>query len=316
MHAARLVPPKLNYMSSSLVIWGVALSAGLGVLFLVLFFTAKPTAPLAAELLANSEPAASTRQRWSASVREAARLRGWRGSLSPLLFVAVSAWLMAALTARFLGFSGVVAYVVAALAILASLLAWSWWSNQRKAELFEEQLRSVLQIVPGLLKTGKTLTESLSVVVADTNEPYRSEMQALLSRVRAGSVQLTKGLHVLYEKYPSRGFRLFLAAVDASESAGGGSVGSTISQAHQIMVKEVHLRNEAKSMLASTKFEFYMFLGIIAVITTMLFRTFPPSIISQMFEAPWVFIVALNFGWMTTGVILGWRIIAKAGGRK
>ncbi|MGZ4639145.1 MAG: type II secretion system F family protein [Actinomycetes bacterium] len=133
---------------------------------------------------------------------------------------------------------------------------------RRRRAAFNRQLVDLFDLLVAQIKGGVGAQRGLAMVIPQQASPLREEMGRALAAGSAGG-DLVAAMTLLAERYPSRAFTMFLAALEMDRSQ-GAAIAPAIEQAGDLLKKEFELATEARSKLAQVKYEFYAVAAIVA----------------------------------------------------
>lgn len=186
---------------------------------------------------------------------------GLADDLFPLFAVAAFVYLACAVALRFTGLPELLTLAVAL--PMAAGVAWTVVivRAQRRRAAFNMQLIDLLDLVQGQVQGGVGAERGLMLVAPQMPEPIKAEMSRTLDVGRAGK-DLIGAMRELRDRYPSRAFDMFIAALEI-DRAEGQAIGPALKQASELLKRDFALANEAKAEIAQTKYEFLAVGGIV-----------------------------------------------------
>ena len=233
--------------------------------------------------------------------------------------VLAAAWLLAFTTALAVSlafrFAPIAALFTAVTGSLVVMAVAARMITGRRVVAFERQLMNAMKLLANQLESGAGLRKAIEKVVTVVEDPLQREWVSLLQQLSAGTT-LVEGMQDLYERYPSPGMRLFVAALEADAASPGGRLAPVLRSISEGLEKEFELRAEANAELAQSRYEFY---GIIAGLTGVGFIIYRMGgeTTRDAFNSPlaWVVLGVLGF-WALVGVWRMNRLFAEAGGQR
>ena len=152
----------------------------------------------------------------------------------------------------------------------AGAVAWFavGFNARRRRSAFNRQLIDLLDLTVSQIKGGVGAERALHIVVPQLPNPVREEMAAALAAGQAGK-DLVSAMRELGERYPSKAFEMFLAALEI-DRAEGHAIAPALDQAAELLKQEFTLAAEANSALAQVKYEFYAVAAIVVGIASYL----------------------------------------------
>lgn len=185
---------------------------------------------------------------------------GYLGVAAPLS-VQLPLWM--ALLAAFPG-AAVVGYVATAMLARA------------RRKNFNRQMIDLLDLTVSQIQGGVGAERALNIVVPQMPDPMRSEMTRALAAGQAGK-DLVGAMKELSQRYPSRAFDMFVAALEI-DRAEGHAIAPALSQAAALLKQDFTLAAEANAKLGQVKNEFYAVAFIISGIAVYLIVGGPESV--------------------------------------
>lgn len=200
-----------------------------------------------------------------ATLRRRLRESGWPADVFTLVALAGFAFLVAAVGLRIAGAPEWVAALAAAPVAAGTVwLAFRIVVNRRNAQV-NRQLVTMLELMVAQVRGGVGAERALMLVVPSLPEPLKSEMTTVLDRASSGG-DLLDELRLLEQKYPSRAFGMFIAALEMDRSE-GASLEPALNQAADMLKKSFALQSEARAELSSTRWEFIAVTLVICLIS-------------------------------------------------
>lgn len=189
------------------------------------------------------------------------RRLGLAEDLFPLFAAAAFLYVAVAVPLRLTGLDETITMLAAV--PVAAATAWGLviFRAQRRRGAFNKQLIDLLDLVNGQILGGVGAERALNMVTPRMPDPIRSEMLATLSAGQAGK-DLLGAMRELADRYPSRAFDMFIAALEI-DRAEGHAIGAALTQASDLLKRDFALAAEAKAEIAQTKFEFLGVAGIV-----------------------------------------------------
>lgn len=176
---------------------------------------------------------------------------GYRGDLTIPLVALGFLYLVAGVALRVAGMSSTVAGLGAM--PIAALLGYGLLTRhagKRRAQ-FNAQLIQALEMLAGQMEAGYGTQRALDMVAPNLADPLRSEFRAALDASQADN-DLVGAFERLGERYPSRAFDMFLAALRIDRER-GGRLAPALRKAAAIAERQQALISEARSELAQSK---------------------------------------------------------------
>lgn len=181
----------------------------------------------------------------------------------------------------------------------------------RRRRAFKQQMIELLDGLAGQVKTTGP-ARALEIVVPTMPNPLRGEMTKVIDSYRSGA-DLLEGLRELSERYPSRAFDVFLAALEIDQRE-GKAIGSALRQASTMLKRDFALQSEAESEIAGARWEFLGVAGMILLIAAvMIFKSSPENKAAYL-KPIGLGVLAVAAGWYSVGVYRFWRLLERIGG--
>ena len=191
--------------------------------------------------------------------------RGYTGTLGPIVFALTSSYLAVALVLKaFLGAPPIALILAVPATWGVVLLAVARVANQRKLN-FDRQFLDALVALATQLEAGIGIPRALAHVQANASSPLKEELGVALRQMDANRNDRIGPMQALAQRYPSRAFDLFLAALRIDEEI-GGRIEPALREAASIMQRDFSIIAEAQAEISQTKSEFYGILIMICFI--------------------------------------------------
>lgn len=201
---------------------------------------------------------------------------GYRGSNSVLAF----GWLISFAASYAIGLAANWGLVRALfLAIPVSLLGLTIIvrrSARRMRIQFERQLMTAMPLISGQLESGAGKKRALERVVEVIEDPLRSEISQMLSKMEAGSTLLAASQELL-ARYPIPAMKLFVAAIEADENSSGGELAPILRAIAEGLERSFELRAEAQAEIAQSRYQFYGIVTGLAAIAFIMYNMGGPE---------------------------------------
>jgi Flp pilus assembly protein TadB len=218
-----------------------------------------------AEMSAGVEESKEKENRRLARLRRQMREQGWPADVFTIVSLAAFAYLTVAVGLRIAGISDLLAAVAAA--PTAVLVAWfvNRWAVRRRTIAVNKQLVVMMDLMVSQVKSGVGAERALMMTIPALPNPLHGELVNVMDAATTGSDLVTE-LAKFAEKYPSRAFNLFLAALEI-DRAEGNRLEPALTQASDMLKKTFALQSEARAELSSVRWEFIGVTGVICLIT-------------------------------------------------
>lgn len=306
-------------MNSFFVRFALAIAVGGCAFFLTQAVTSallRRRAPRVAQIQAelDEQNRLSRRPSVQERLRYWAGTRGYTGTLGPVVMGLSVVFLITSLVLSTFGVPSIAAL------ILAVPLSWAVvgviggsLAAKRKA-LFDRQLLDALVSLSSRLDSGIGIQRALRQTQAASRPPLRTELGLALEQAEA-TRDLVGPLKELSQRYPSRAFDLFVAALQVDDSV-GSRIEPAIKEAARTMQRDFALVEEAKAEISQAKSEFYGILVVMSVISVLMLTTLDPSSRERLFSPAGVLVLLFCAGWAGTGVVLALNAMRSAAGLK
>jgi Flp pilus assembly protein TadB len=239
---------------------------------------------------------------------------GYDGDVFPFAAAVAFLYLAAVVGLHILGLGTLLAAVVA-LPASAALLWWiAMWTNTSRRRRFNTQLIDMLDAVAGQITAGTGAQKALSTVVPNMQEPLRGEMSKVLD-AQLATKDLIGSIRVLRDKYPSRAFNLFIAALEIDQ-ADGQAIAPALQQAAELLKADQRLMAEASAELSQQRGEFFLILGILAGIAAFLVLGHDPQRQAAYTSPMGIAVLSLAVGNVAFGIYRLMRILRKIRGEE
>lgn len=207
-----------------------------------------------AEMTADTNKAKAKRNTPLRRLRNKIESLGLGRSIIPLLLAAAFAYIIVIMLLRLAGITGILAAILALpIGMLVISLLYRW-AQRRRVDEFNNQMITMLELLTAQVKAGNGVERSLVNIVPALPQPIRSELQKALDAAATGG-DLIASLQELCDAYPSRAFRMFLAALEIDKTE-GHTITPALTQAAELLKRSFALQSEARAELSSTRWEF------------------------------------------------------------
>jgi tight adherence protein B len=216
-------------------------------------------------------------RRLSLRSRANARLRraGWEGGAAPIIAAVGFLYAVVVLVMFALGLPEILGLVVGLPACVAVVQVIIRQIVYRRRLTFQRQLMPALSMLAAQIESGNGAERALEQILPSLEDPLGAELQrALRSTV---TQELVPALATIGERYPSRAFSLFLAALEVDRIQ-GGSLAPALREASAMLERQFELVEEAQAELSQAKMEFFVVAGIIAMIAAFMLGQDNPTI--------------------------------------
>lgn len=237
---------------------------------------------------------------------------GYRGDPEPVAVGLGFAYLAVSVALTFAGVPSTLAFLLGMPGTVgvAYITRQVWWSRRRKTFAF--QLKQLFDLLRGQLEAGFGTQRAMEMVVPNLADPLRGEFQAALDSTRAGK-DLIEALSEVRTVFPSRGFDLFIAALEVDREQ-GGSLSKTLQRASDMLGREFKLTEQSAAELAQSKQTFYGVGAILMLIAVTSITGADETAREAYFSVAGLItlgVLAANAAW---GVVRVLKILNKAGG--
>jgi tight adherence protein B len=174
----------------------------------------------------------------------------------------------------------------AALGVAAGLLLphlFLKFKRNRRFKRFAAEFPNALDVIVRGVKAGMPLTDCLKIVAAETQDPVRSEFQALVEDQALG-MPLEDAVQRLAERMPLSEASFF-AIVIAIQSRTGGSLSETLGNLSNVLRERKKLKGKVKAMSGEAKASAIIIGALPVVVAGLLYLT-SPNYIALLFTNP------------------------------
>lgn len=195
--------------------------------------------------------------------------RGYKGDMTPFFAAVTFGYIVIALAFRLVGASDLVGLLVA---LPVAFLGTMWGLTMlvvRRKRVFNQQLMQALTLIAAQVEAGNGAQRAIEQVIPSLQDPIRSELSAAMDATVA-SKDIVKAMKDLEERYPSRAFSMFIAALEIDQ-AKGGRLEPALRQAASTLQRDFELSQEAVAEISQTRSEFFAVIGIIGLICFSMF---------------------------------------------
>jgi tight adherence protein B len=128
--------------------------------------------------------------------------------------------------------------------VLPTIVARSWvkYKVTTRRNRFAEQLSDTLQLLTASMRSGFGLSQALTMITDDVEEPTKSEIEQVLAATRVG-FDLSDALRTMAQRMDSNDLDWVVSAIDINREAGGNlsevleNLNATIRDRHRIQRK-------------------------------------------------------------------------------
>jgi Flp pilus assembly protein TadB len=241
--------------------------------------------------------------------REYLRVRGYQGSLAPLLLAWAFGYLMVIAVLQLFGVNLLVGLLAGAPVTLLLSFAVLVSFQGRRRRLFNRQLLQLFTMLAAQLEAGSGPTRALEQVLPSLRDPLRGELTKVLESTVAAK-PLVEAMHDMAEVWPSRAMSMFISALDLDNET-HATLAPALRQAAAIIQRNEELISEAQAELAQTKMEFYIVAGVIGLLAVWLIFSGDAQT-RAAFVTPAGFIALMlavtNYCW---GLFRAWRLFNR-----
>lgn len=239
------------------------------------------------------------------------RRAGWVGGLAPVLISVGFLYAVCVLVLTTLGIPDIAGVVLGLPTCLLLIQLIVGQITERRKLAFQRQLMPALSMLAAQIEAGNGAERALEQILPSLEDPLGAEMQRALSATV--TQELVPALTTIAERYPSRAFSLFLAALEVDRLQ-GGSLAPALREASAMLERQFELAEEAQAELSQSKMEFFVVTAIIAGIAAFMLGQDNPTI-RDAYTSP-VGLVAVGGGMVlfVTGIWRAMRLLRSAKG--
>jgi tight adherence protein B len=106
--------------------------------------------------------------------------------------------------------------------VVPTVVARSWVNHKvtKRRNKFAEQLSDTLQLLTASMRSGFGLSQALTIITDDVEEPTRSEVEQVLAATRVG-FDLSDALRTMAQRMDNKDLDWVVSAIDINREAGG-----------------------------------------------------------------------------------------------
>lgn len=182
-------------------------------------------------------------------------------SIFPLIAASAFAYLAAVAALRLTRLTDLWTLLLAGPAAVIVIWIVRQIGQKRNSSRFNQQMITMLELLTAQVKAGNGVDRALTTITPSLPQPMRGEMEICLNAAATGG-DLLVSLSELRDRYPSRAFDMFLAAIEIDKSE-GHTITPALIQASDLLKKTFALQSEARAELSSTRWEF---IGVTAIL--------------------------------------------------
>jgi tight adherence protein B len=136
--------------------------------------------------------------------------------------------------------------------------------GRKRQEAFAAQLPDVLQLLITSLRSGHSLPQAFDAVVAEAEEPARSEFDRMLAETRIG-VEFHTAMRATARRMASADLEWIASAVEVNREA-GGNLAEVLSNVNDTVRGRFRLRRQIKTLTAEGRMSVKVLTGLPIVI--------------------------------------------------
>lgn len=240
------------------------------------------------------------------------RTHGYNGDLTPALLAITVGYLGLAVVLQIFGMTGLVGLGVALVTTVFTVLWVLERQTLRRVRMFNRQLLQMLDLLIPQLAQGTGPHRALEKVVSNLQDPLRSEFQLALD-ASVASKSLVTALQELQERYPSKAFRLFLAALEVDELR-GGRLEPALQEAATSLRRDYELSEEALAEVSEARLELFGIIGVIVFIAITMIFSGGPSATNAYTSTLGIIVLGVTGINFIIGVRSSFKLLARARG--
>ena len=174
----------------------------------------------------------------------------------------------------------------------------------KRQEAFVAQLPDVLQSLITSLRSGHSLPQAFDAVIAEAEEPARSEFERMLAETRIG-VEFHTAMRATAERMASTDLEWIASAVEINREA-GGNLAEVLTNVHDTVRGRFRLRRQIRTLTAEGRMSVKVLTGLpvlIFVVRTLLDDNFR----DVMFHGVGPLLLAYG----AVSLTIGWLVVSR-----
>ncbi|MEQ6388216.1 type II secretion system F family protein [Bacillaceae bacterium S4-13-58] len=155
--------------------------------------------------------------------------------------------------------------------------------QKKRMKEFNEGLPDMLSTMIGSLRAGFSLPQSLQTVVAEGEEPIKSEIEQVVREMQYGST-LEDALHGLYERMPSQDLELMIQAIIIQRQV-GGNLATVLDKIVDTIRDRTKIQRQVVTLTAQGRLS-GLVIGLLPVVLAFILYLIEPEYIGSLFTHP------------------------------
>jgi tight adherence protein B len=177
--------------------------------------------------------------------------------------------------------------------------------NQRRLNLFEQQLPDALLMITGALRAGASLPIALDSVASEGKEPISQEFELMLREMRLG-LDMGVALERLEKRVPLQDLAMVTAGMALSREV-GANLAETLDSISKTIRAKLQMEGKIRSLTAQGKMQGWV-MAALPVFLIFVLNMMEPEAMAPLFSA-W-------YGWVTlavitVGIAIGYHFIRR-----
>ena len=244
---------------------------------------------------------------WAAS-------RGYTGTANPILLGFSVLFVISSTILASIGLNPIFALVVSIPLDVGIIFVISSAIASKRKLKFDKQFLDGLTVITGQLNSGVSIRSALQYLQGISVQPLKSELAAALLEAEV-TRDIVEPLRKISNRYPSRAFDLFIAAIEIDTSM-GGKLEPALTEASDIMSRDFELIQEAQAEVSQARGEFYGILILLGVITASIVGSADATTKALYFSVAGLIILGVTGLWVAVGILRTLNILRQASGAK
>lgn len=155
--------------------------------------------------------------------------------------------------------------------------------QKKRMKEFNEGLPDMLSTMIGSLRAGFSLPQSLQTVVAEGEEPVKSEIEQVVREMQYGST-LEDALQGLYERMPSQDLELMIQAILIQRQV-GGNLATVLDKIVSTIRDRTKIQRQVVTLTAQGRLS-GLVIGLLPVVLAFILYLIEPEYIGSLFTHP------------------------------
>jgi tight adherence protein B len=195
--------------------------------------------------------------------------------------------------------SPVLALVLLVVPFIA-LRSWVSYKVRKRREQFADQLADTLQLLIAAMRSGYGLTQAMTIIVEETEEPISSEIDRVLAEVRMGR-DMSEAMQAMAQRMDNTDLEWVIGAIDINRET-GGNLSEILENVNTTIRDRRRIQGKIRTYTAEGRLSARV-LSLLPVGFLLLMWNMNPEGVSHLFYGPGLAallggLVLMGFGWL------------------